>query len=229
MNAAEGGASPADEVSQEPGKPRQGTGLRESVAEAGRRIEDIIDAAERVASEIRAQAEAEAERLISARREEADRMVSSRREEADRLLGERTAAFETAVAGLTAKADRLSDDARGLGEELKRAVDRLPPLGEEPEREAVEPSPPAASEPKPVSGPRPVAYPGTAPQKSGPPPQPAEEDAGDVEVSEQAVLRATQMAVTGTGREEIERTLRSEFDVADPGPFVDELLGPDAA
>ena len=43
---------------------------------------------------------------------------------------------------------------------------------------------------------------------------------------ENAVLRAAQMAVAGSSREEIERALASELAISDPGPIVDELLGP---
>jgi hypothetical protein len=44
------------------------------------------------------------------------------------------------------------------------------------------------------------------------------------DASEQAVLRATQMAITGADRAEIERTLREDFQIADPVPIVDQLL-----
>jgi hypothetical protein len=39
------------------------------------------------------------------------------------------------------------------------------------------------------------------------------------------LLRAAQMAVAGSSREEIERALRAELGIGDPGPIVDELLG----
>jgi hypothetical protein len=48
-------------------------------------------------------------------------------------------------------------------------------------------------------------------------------------VSEQAVLRATQMAVTGADRAEIEKTLREDFEIANPGPIVDQLLDRESA
>ena len=43
---------------------------------------------------------------------------------------------------------------------------------------------------------------------------------------ENALLRAAQMAVAGGSREEIERALEKELAIPDPGPIVDELLGP---
>jgi hypothetical protein len=45
-------------------------------------------------------------------------------------------------------------------------------------------------------------------------------------VPEEALLRATQMAVAGNDRAEIERTLEAEFGITDPHFITDELLGP---
>ena len=42
---------------------------------------------------------------------------------------------------------------------------------------------------------------------------------------EHALLRAAQMAVAGNSREEIERALIAELEIADPAPIVDDLLG----
>jgi hypothetical protein len=52
------------------------------------------------------------------------------------------------------------------------------------------------------------------------------EDSDSV-VSEDAVLRATQMAVAGNSREEIETVLRTEFGVSDPASVTNEILGPE--
>ena len=43
--------------------------------------------------------------------------------------------------------------------------------------------------------------------------------------SEEAILRATQLAVSGASRGEIESTLRSEFGLSDPSTVVGEILG----
>ena len=42
-----------------------------------------------------------------------------------------------------------------------------------------------------------------------------------------ARLLATQMAVSGSSREEIEQRLRSGFDIADPREILDAILGPE--
>jgi hypothetical protein len=46
----------------------------------------------------------------------------------------------------------------------------------------------------------------------------------DERVPEQAILRATQMAVAGVERPEIESMLRREFEIQDPAALVDRLL-----
>ncbi|MDP9483791.1 MAG: hypothetical protein M3P84_11290, partial [Chloroflexota bacterium] len=62
-----------------------------------------------------------------------------------------------------------------------------------------------------------VAYPGAG--------QPPAASSGFDGRSEAALLRATQLAVAGSGRGEIEARLLSEFDLADPGAVIDEILG----
>jgi hypothetical protein len=42
-----------------------------------------------------------------------------------------------------------------------------------------------------------------------------------------ARLLATQMAVSGSSREEIEQRLRSAFDIEDPSEILDAILGPE--
>lgn len=42
-----------------------------------------------------------------------------------------------------------------------------------------------------------------------------------------ARLLATQMAVSGASREEIEQRLRNGFDIEDPGEILDAILGPE--
>jgi hypothetical protein len=48
-------------------------------------------------------------------------------------------------------------------------------------------------------------------------------DPGDGGVSEGARLLATQMAVAGSGREQIERRLQDEFGIRDPSPILDQI------
>jgi hypothetical protein len=57
-------------------------------------------------------------------------------------------------------------------------------------------------------------------------PQP-ETPAGPRSGSAGARLLATQMAVSGSSREEIAERLRSGFDIADAGEILDAILGPE--
>jgi hypothetical protein len=53
-------------------------------------------------------------------------------------------------------------------------------------------------------------------------PQPQQEIAG---VSDEGLVEATQMALAGKPRAEIEATLRRSYGVEDPAPIVDRILG----
>jgi cell division septum initiation protein DivIVA len=192
---------------QEPG----GLGLRRSLSEATRRIEEIVDTAERVAAEILADAEAEADRYLDERRREAERLADER----ERTLSDLTASLER-------RASRLRGEIDGMVGELETAIARLRGL----------------AAPAPASGPlaasrgmgaasRPTAYSGqstadTATKSREP------EIVAEARGPEEPLLRATQMAVAGSSRDEIERTLIDEFGVSDPGSIVDAVLGADA-
>jgi len=45
---------------------------------------------------------------------------------------------------------------------------------------------------------------------------------------ESAKLLATQMAVAGSSRSEIESRLQSEYGISDAGQMLDSILGPDS-
>ena len=163
--------------------------LRRSVSEATARIQEIIDAAERVAEEIRAEAEAEA-----------DRYLAERRRDADRLVEERARSLEELSGLLTERARYVQEQVGALAGALERTVASLRPGA----------SPPSP-EPRPPAGEVESA-------------EPLHTRAGGG--AEEPLLRATQMAVEGTERAEIERTLRREFGVDEPNAIVDRILGP---
>jgi hypothetical protein len=78
--------------------------------------------------------------------------------------------------------------------------------------------------------PTPVAYPGTRAPEA---PESGEPEAGNAKpaepVGEEPLLRATQMAVAGASRADIEEALRTEFGVSDPAAVADEILGAEAS
>jgi hypothetical protein len=106
-------------------------------------------------------------------------------------------------------------------------VPHLKPVGEQWEAQA-----PAVSEPPPIPGAEapfeeePVASqwapPTVAPASTPPPPTPG------APPSDGARLLATQMAVAGSSRAEIESRLQNEFGIYDAGPMLDAILGREA-
>lgn len=214
--------------------------FRRSVTEASHRVGEIIDEAERAAAEIRVEAQKDARR------------------QAQRAVNERAAELAAVVSPLVERVEKLRVEAGSLMDELQVVTERLRKLTrpdeyrevEKPSAEAAELHTPFETQPaeqisepatvaeqaevrsesalqepdvpesvlSPALGPLPVAYPGTggasAPKLSAMP--------------EEALLRATQMAVAGSRRQEIEETLRDEFELDDPVPVVNDILGPAA-
>jgi hypothetical protein len=185
--------------------------LRRSVGHATERIHEIIDAAERVAIEIRSDAEREAESYLA-----------ERRREADRLVGERTAALDDLTRKLAESAERFKRQAEQmLGDldavifETRAGVARNSPAVPEPELRPVHHPPP----PGPAAEPEPPSVVLSAHPGGG------EGDAAGRDPTAEALLRATQMAVTGKGRDEVISVLRSDFPSVDAESIADEILG----
>jgi hypothetical protein len=178
-----------------PGRPP--TGLGDVVANVGDRVQEILDAAERIAGEIRAEAEAAGENYVYERRREAERAVE-----------EGVREFTGLTHSVTARVETLQREASALVEVLEDARRRLAALAQ-----SVEPQ----TQP---------TFRASPPQAPSPPrPEVAETDASEGEkIPEQAILRATQMAVAGIERTEIELMLRTEFGIRDPASVVDQML-----
>jgi hypothetical protein len=176
---------------------RAPTGLGDVVANVGDRVQEILDAAERIAGEIRADAEAAGENYVNERRREAERAVE-----------EGVREFTGLTHSVTARVETLQREASALVEVLEDARRRLASLAQSVEPQT--PPPFRASPPEAPSPPQPAA---------------AEADTSEGEkIPEQAILRATQMAVAGIERTEIELMLRTEFEIRDPASVVDQML-----
>jgi hypothetical protein len=219
---------------------KRSAGLRRSVDEAAGRIQEIIDAAERVAAQIHSDAESEARSYLEARKREADALVEQRaetldevmsrvaetaeafRRHADRMLGDIDRAIAEARSAAVRPAS-VSESAEEPRERHSSFDDPLPKLDFD--LKPIEVEPPAvepAEEPEPaleVAKPALVtAYPGRAER-----PPPAAPAAGGDQSSE-ALLRATQMAVSGKGRDEIAEALRSDFPGVEADSLLDQIL-----
>jgi hypothetical protein len=210
--------SGAEEASPRSPGASSGSELKRVVDAAARRVDEIVDDAERVASQIIAEAEAEAEAYVETRRAEVERAVESW--SAD-LRG-----VAEALGGQQGRLAELTSSALAELGEVAAALERIPP--ELDRRRELPASAPRGARP----APGPPAPGGGESAEPAPAPEDQRAAAEDPPPSssphgrEKALLRAAQMAVAGSSREEIERALADELTIRDPAPIVDELLGP---
>lgn len=172
--------------------------LRTDTAE---RLEAIVEAAERAAAGVIDDAEAEARRYLAQAKAEADRATEGQ-------IGELAELIET----LLGQAITLQRDAERLQVTLEVARDRVlgEPAAEEP-REEPAPAPRLRAVSEPDAPPAPLAEAGSA--RRGDP--------------SGARLLATQLAVSGSSREEIAERLRNGFEIEDTDAILDAILGPE--
>jgi cell division septum initiation protein DivIVA len=163
------------------------------------RREPVDEAAERLATIVDA-AQRAAEQVIDDAEARARQILAEADAEAERVRGEAIAAVERARRELGA----LSSAPPAEPEEPGRANHLSAVPAEEPPAPVVVAAP---VEPEPAPAPvQPLAQRGTP--------------AG-------ARLLATQMAVSGSSREEIEARLRSGFEIEDTAAILDAILGPE--
>ena len=185
-------------------------------ATTAERLAEIIAAAERAATQVIDDAEREARREIEDARERAEELVAER------------------LATLTAEVDALSAQAneiRHRSQELLAALSRL--------RNELEPGQPDGPEPRPTPegwtgyGPKvapraphlSAVAPPPEPHRDEPQPEPAPREDRDGPAG--ARLLATQMAISGSSREEIAQRLRNGFEIDDPEAILEAILGPE--
>ena len=176
-------------------------------AQAGEQVKAIVEAAERGAQEIRDAAQADAREHVANVTAAADRLrerieqmerdmtqlVIDLREGADRLRGD--------LDGLQAGTDALST--------ARAAAPSAPPL---PEPRAVTPPPEPPPDPEPAAAAEPAAAPDPAATH--------EPKDGD---SAAARIVALDMALSGTSREDTDRYLAENYDLADRAALLDEV------
>ena len=183
---------------------RQQRALRATTAE---RLEAIVEAAERAAESVIDDAEAQARRYLAQAQAEADRLAKSRSAELsdliDTLLGQ--------ALSLRSEAERL----QATLEEARARIDGQAG-GDEPATAEID-EPEELDEPE-VSAPRlrAVVFEEAAVSEPG-----RRSDAAG------ARLLATQMAISGSSREEIAHRLRNGFEIEDTDAILDAILGPE--
>jgi vacuolar-type H+-ATPase subunit H len=202
-------------------------------------------------AEIVAAAEVAAKQVIDEAEAEAQERLSDAHEEADRIVAERLAALAALTDEVGAQAEALKRGAEALQAALAQArleVGGAEAFGGSTTMRGPETAP-EADDQKPV-GPaltvvgalerEPVPDPEIAPdcrsestRDAAPDDEPAAAESFDAEPPTEigtpagARLLATQMAVSGSSREEIEARLRSGFAIADARPILDAILGPE--
>lgn len=186
---------------------------KELRATTAQRLEDIVAAAERAAEGVLDDAEAQARRYLTQARAEADRITDRRMEDLTHMIDV-----------LLDQSDSLQREAQRMQTLLEEAKFRVKP--EQPEGEGPAASAPAqavsASEEPALRPKAPRLRAVTHPEQQASAPDAASTDAAG------ARLLATQMAVSGSSREEIEQRLRNRFEIEDPSPILDAILGPES-
>ena len=185
---------------------KQQRALRATTAE---RLEAIVEAAERAAEGVIDDAEAQARRYLAEAQTEADRLAKGR-----------TAELSDLVETLLGQALSLRREAESLQATLEEARARIADPGEvasaapaEPE-ELMEPELEEEPEASPAPRLRAVVF-----EEAPPPAGTRRSDAAG------ARLLATQMAISGSSREEIAHRLRSGFAIEDTDAILDAILG----
>lgn len=179
---------------------------RDLRAETAARLEAIVAAAERAAERVIDDAEAQARRYLAQARAEADRFSEGRLSDlsdlVDALLGQ--------ARSLRCEAERLQATLEDAQFRLETGAPTA--TGAEDGRASME-------EPPETRPPRLRAV--AADEEPAPLPEASRNDAAG------ARLLATQLAVAGSSREEIEDRLRNRFEIEDPKAILDAILGPE--
>jgi vacuolar-type H+-ATPase subunit H len=183
-------------------RPDQPKPLAISTAE---RLAAIVEAAERAAVQVIDDAEEEARGRLEQAAAEAERLVADRLAELDGLTD-----------SLISQAEAVRAQSEQLIASLEQARRRLAPE-QDPERpERRQPD----SRPSHLTAVDPVA------ESAAPAPTALRPAEGETTAAG-ARLLATQMAVSGSSREEIEARLRNGFEIEDTASIVDAILGPE--
>jgi hypothetical protein len=171
-----------------------------SISVAAERIETIIDAATRAASEIRGEAREEAERHL----EEAER-------EADRLMMRRIGVMSQLTDSLIERAEKVRREVDELARAMEDAMRAVAGTMSEPRGAAEADSTAAVTGGASASG-----FEEAEPEPRVP-----------GRVRETPAMRAARMAIGGSRREEIAAALTREYGIRDPDPILNEILGRD--
>ncbi|MGN6556934.1 MAG: hypothetical protein ACTHLH_02855 [Solirubrobacterales bacterium] len=165
-----------------------------------------VSTAERLEAIVEA-AERAAESVIDDAEAQARQYLAQARAEADRLAEGHLTELSDLIDSLLGQAVSLRREAERLQATLEDTKERI-----EPEEPGVETEPPRL---------RAITHEDPAPEPPAPPIEEKRTDAAG------ARLLATQMAVSGSSRDEIDRRLRNGFEIEDTSAILDAILGPE--
>jgi deoxyribodipyrimidine photolyase len=166
-------------------------------------IEAILESAEKVANDIVVSAEREAERYVDEVKQSADQEAA----EHARRLAEMSESLIAKAEELRRHSEELLNSIEHSEQvEHQESIQHLEPFEHREGEEAIVGTESARFE-SPASEPEEIAFP------------PQEFSAG-------ARLLATQMAVAGSGRQDIRDRLVNDFGISDPEPLLDSIFGP---
>ena len=209
--------------------------------EERRKLEDLTAA--RLA-EIVAAAEGAAKQVIDEAEAEAQRQLSDADAEAQRLVAERFARVAAVADRLAEGAEAIKRQTDELLAELRRAKQELGVESDGPAPGQTRLGEPSSTQTRLGEPPAPANGSGGEPARKShltavtfvepegnPPPAPAAAELApeDFRTPAGARLLATQMAVSGSSRQEIEQKLRNGFEIEDTAPILDAILGPEAS
>jgi cell division septum initiation protein DivIVA len=168
------------------------------------RLEAIVEAAEQAAAKVIDEAEAEA-----------GRHLDNARAEAEGAYAEKVSSLAGATDSLIAQTEDIRRRSDRLLEALEEVRAQLEAVSGR-ERRAAEPEPGPSTRPH-LSAVGPVEE----PERRGSEPHPESESPAG------ARLLATQMAVSGSSRQEIASRLRNGFEIEDTDAILNAILGPE--
>ena len=174
---------------------------KSAAATAADKVRDIVEAAERSATELEAAARAEADRIRGEAQRQTDAQIERIQAATDRLAA-RAAEIEGAL-------DDLGERVRGTIASLREDLRELRGSGSEPVAAEPEPETAPAAEPVPAAEP---------PAAADPVPE-----SGAAAVGEGARVIALNMALNGSTREETGRYLAENFELDDPEALLDDV------
>jgi cell division septum initiation protein DivIVA len=167
--------------------------------------------------ELRASPAERLEAIVEAAERAAESVIDDAEAQARQYLAQARAEADRLAEGRMGELSDLIDLLLGQAVSLRREAERLQETLED-AREQIEPESEAESEPPRL---RAITHEEPVPE---PPLPPAEEKRTD---ASGARLLATQMAVSGSSREEIDRRLRNGFEIEDTSAILDAILGPE--